>query len=100
MYMPISVDEYERGHTRNSIAGQILDFLEAHPNNAFQNSEIMCGIGISSNYNNTDHMLEYGGKFAWDFLGLMCVEKSLDELEEDGLIEKDEIDGNTYYRAK
>ena len=91
--MSVGKDEWNTGIHRDSLQGQILAFLRKDPTRGFSNESVFDALGFKVNTSNPMNTILSG-------LNLWNVSNALESLVNNGLMEKREIGGKTYYRAK
>ncbi|MCU4742166.1 hypothetical protein [Natronoglomus mannanivorans] len=101
--MPIDASVFERGEERYSIEDEIVHLLQENSDTAYNVYEITTQVmepGWSES--NTDLSADYA-EYVGCFLDLATVNSILDQLVDDGMVERrilDDGDGErSYYRA-
>jgi hypothetical protein len=89
--MPISGEQFEKG--LDSTEYQIVEFLKKNPNKAYSLSEIVQGIGVSIQTDDTLKRIVVTAAIVFGYNSI------LDKLTKNGLIEQKTINGQTFYRA-
>ena len=87
--MPISRDQFNKGLDKTRY--QIILFLSEHVGDAYQPIEIAKELGNWDSNESSDAGIMYNTGVVMAFRG------SLDNLADDGLVDKKTIDGETWY---